>query len=189
MTPSAQPSQQIQPELGAGERLFWAGQPRQGVVLRGSDAFLIPFSLMWGGFSFFWETSVIQSDAPGFFVLWGIPFVIMGTYLIAGRFLVDARQRAHTWYGVTNERILIVSGLFSRKVKSLNLRTLTDLSMSEKQGGEGTITFGSGLPFGDWFAGFGGWPGMEAQMSPRFELIPHVKTVYETIRAAQRDAR
>lgn len=188
MTQPTQSYSQIQPELGTGERNLWSGQPRQGPVLRGSDVFLIPFSLLWGGFAFFWEWTVLQSDAPIFFALWGIPFVLAGLYMILGRFFVEAKQRERTWYGVTNERIIIVSGLLSRKVKSLNLRTLADLSLTQTKNGEGSISFGSGSPFGSMFGSFAGWPGMEAYLGPRFDMIANVKTVYETIRTAQRAA-
>ncbi len=33
----------LRPELGAGEKLLWGGQPRRGVRLRPTDAMLIPF--------------------------------------------------------------------------------------------------------------------------------------------------
>jgi hypothetical protein len=176
-------------ELGSGERLLWSGQPKQGVVFRASEWFMTPFALMWGGFAIFWEWQVLQSDAPPFFALWGIPFVLIGLYLILGRFIVEARQRASTFYGVTNESVLIVSGLFTRKVKSLALRTLSDLAVSEQASGEGTISFGGGAPFASWFGGFGAWPGMEAYLGPRFEMIPNAKSVYNTIRDAQRSAK
>jgi len=178
--------QDIQSQLSAGENVLWSGQPRQGIVLRGSDAFMIPFSLMWGGFAIFWEASVIASNAPVFFVLWGVPFVLIGIYLIIGRFFFEAKQRARTYYAVTSERILIVSGLFSQKVKSLNLRTLSDLSLSEGKNGLGTISFGGGSPFASLFGGFSGWPGMEAHLGSRFDRIENAKTVYEIIRKTQR---
>jgi hypothetical protein len=181
-------TEDIKTQLSTGERVLWSGQPRQGIILRGADAFMIPFSLLWGGFAIFWELSVINSNAPAFFVLFGIPFVLIGIYLIIGRFFFEAKHRAHTYYAVTNERVLIVSGLFGRKVQSLNLRTLSDLSLSETKGDEGTITFGGGSPFGSMFGGFSGWPGMGAYLGPRFELVANAKTIFETIRGAQRAA-
>jgi hypothetical protein len=179
-------NEEIRTQLSSNERLLWSGQPRQGLVLRGSDTFAIPFSLMWGGFAIFWESSVLNSNAPGFFILWGIPFVIVGLYLIIGRFFVDARQRARTFYAVTDERIIIVTGVLNRNVKSLNLRTLSDISLTEGKSDEGSISFGGVSQFYSRFGGFSGWPGMNAQMGPRFDLIAGAKTVYDIIRNAQR---
>jgi hypothetical protein len=175
-------------ELLSGEKALWVGQPRQGILLRGADVFFIPFGLLWGGLAFFWEFSVITSGAPFLVVLLGIPFVLIGIYIIIGRFYVDAKQRARTFYAVTNERVLIVSGLFSRKVKSLNLRTLSDLSLSEGKGNEGTISFGGSFPFAGLFGGFSGWPGMGAFLGARFEQISGARAVFEVIRRAQRVA-
>jgi hypothetical protein len=177
----------IESQLAPNERLLWSGQPRQGVLLRASDTFLIPFSLLWGGFAIFWEVGVLSTDAPFFFKLWGIPFVLVGLYIMIGRFFVDARQRGKTYYGVTNERIIIVSGLLSRKIKSLNLRTLTDVSLDEKSDGRGTVTFGSTNPM-LWWSGGITFPGWGQQSTPSFELIPEAKKVYEIIRNAQRQS-
>lgn len=185
---SQQPEDVLRRELGPSERLHWFGQPRQGIMLRSSDALLIPFSLMWGGFAIFWEASVLLTNAPKFFALWGIPFVIIGLYMIVGRFWTDARQRANAFYGVTNERVLIVSGLFSQQTKSLNLETLADLSISEKSDGVGTITFGS-VPFWAWMYGGAVWPGMGMQLVPQLELVPDACAVYDLIRKAQKEAK
>lgn len=175
----------IRTELGAGEQVLWSGQPRQGVFLRGTDAFAIPLSLLWAGFAVFWLVSAIQSNAPPFFVLFGVPFVLVGIYIVAGRFFVEARQRAATHYAVTPLRVIIASGLFTRKVKSLNLKTLSDLSLSQQGDGSGTITLDSQNPFAFAFGGMSSWPGAEQYLGPRFDLIAQAREVYETIRKAQ----
>jgi hypothetical protein len=178
-------SDSIRNQLDSGERVLWAGQPRQGVALRGADIAMIPFSLLWGGFAFFWEWSVIKSDAPLLFALWGIPFVVIGLYMIVGRFFGDAWQRSKTHYAVTNERILIVDGLFTTTVRTARLSGLTDVSLSEHSGGEGSISFGAGtLPA--MFRSFSAWPGMRDRMGLQFELVPDAKTVFDLIRRTQK---
>jgi hypothetical protein len=167
--------------LSSGERLLWSGAPRQGVVFRSADGLLIPLSLMWGGFAFFWEAMVLCSDGPAFMKLWGVPFVLVGLYLIVGRFFHDAWSRSRTTYGVTNERIVIVNGV---NEKSLPLKTLAEVTLTTRSDGSGTIQFGS-LPFGAW-SGMGfSWPGMPRV--PVFESIPDAHTVHDLIRRAQKE--
>ena len=178
---------QIKSELGSNEQLLWHGRPQLGLRLRAADVFLVPFSLLWGGFAIFWEASVLIAGAPFFFMLWGIPFVLVGLYLIVGRFFVDARQRSKTYYGVTDERAIIISGLFHRSVKSLNIAALNDVALTEKHDGSGTITLGAALPWQTWFGG-SGWPGSRQYAIPSFEMIDNARQVYEIIRESQRDA-
>jgi hypothetical protein len=171
--------------LESGESLIWAGVPRQGLLLRASDVFMIPFSLLWGGFAIFWELSVIDSGAPFWFSIWGIPFVLVGLYLIIGRFFVDARSRANTAYGLTDRRVIIVSGITRKSTKSLPLRTLTDISLTERGDGSGTILLGPQQPFASWYAGMQ-WPGMGQHLAPGFELINDAKQVHHQLLEAQR---
>jgi hypothetical protein len=162
--------------------------PRQGIRLRGGDILMIPFSLLWGGFAFFWEYSVLQQkDAPVFFALWGIPFVLAGIYIIIGRFFVDSYQRSRTFYAVTDHRVLIVSGLFNREIKSLSLSNLSEISLQERADGSGSILFGPSNPLYAMWASTS-WPGMSKRMAPAFDLVEDVRHVYEVLRATQRRA-
>ncbi|QEH33854.1 hypothetical protein OJF2_23850 [Aquisphaera giovannonii] len=180
--------EKIRPELTRSEKLVWCGQPPQGFMLRAADALLIPFSILWGGFAVFWEVTAIAMGAPVFFVLWGIPFVLMGLYITVGRFWADARRRASTVYAVTSERVLIVSGVWTRSVKSLDIASLTDMALTERRDGAGTITFGSVPYFYGWYAA-SGWPGLAAQQVPSFDLADGARQVYEQIRAVQKASR
>jgi len=177
------------------ENLLWAGRPKGGFLLRGSDVFMIPFSIFWCGFAIFWmigasralwasegETTPINYIFP----LFGLPFVIVGLYMVFGRFLVDKAQREKTTYGVSNERVIIKSGLFSSTVKSLNLRTLSDITLKERKDGSGMITFGASNPMFSMFEGMNWWPGTSQYQSPAFDSIPEAKKVYDLIRQQQK---
>lgn len=178
--------QALDRELSGSERMLWSGIPRQGFVLRSSDAFFVPFSLLWGGFVVFWEHGAISSHAPPFMVLWGVPFVLVGVYVIFGRFFVDRYQRSRIHYAVTDERVLIIRGSANREVKSLPLQTLSEITMRERTDGSGTITFGPLDPRYAMWTGMGSpWPGLGKRLPPSFELIPNVRSVYDTIRDAQ----
>ncbi len=184
----ATPASEIERELSSGEKLLWSGRPGQGLRLRAADAFMIPFSLLWCGFAISWEYSAINQGAGLFFMLWGLPFILIGLYIVFGRFFIDAKMRERTFYGVTNERLIIVSGLLSRQTKSLPLRTLSDLSLTERADGSGTITLGPSLmPFAQNLPA--GWPGADKYSPPAFDLIERAKETYELIRQAQRVAQ
>ncbi len=184
---NANAEMEIVRHLESGESLLWSGVSRQGVFLRASDAFMIPFSLLWGGFAIFWEVTAIAGGAPFFFALFGVPFVLIGLYIIGGRFFVDAKLRANTYYGLTDRRVIIVSGLFSTTTNSLPLRTLHDFSVQERKDRTGTVMFGRPHPFAAWYAGMQ-WPGMGQHQVPSFELIDNAKQVHDQIIEAQRSA-
>lgn len=179
----------IRAELGPGEQVVWSGRPRQGLVLRPFGALAVPFSLLWAGFAVFRLVSAARSGAPLPFVLFGVPFVAVGAYIVLGRFFVEARQRGNTFYAVTSQRIVIASGLLGRKVKSLHLKTISDLSLDERGDGSGTIAFGPQPPLAAMFGGMSSRPGAEQYLGQRFDLVPQARAVCESIRKAQAAAR
>ena len=171
---------ELREHLNIGERLLWTGIPKQGITFNSSDKFLIPFSLVWGGFAIFWETTSIVMGAPFFFSLFGVPFVLIGLYLIIGRFFVDARRRKNTLYGLTNTRILIKSGAKTKTIKSLNIKALSDITLNENADGSGTIY----LSAEGTFQAIGrntSWPGMTSKAPSALEMITDVRRVYKQI--------
>ena len=145
----------FQPELLSGESIYWAGVPNPGKIFHSDDLVLIPFTLLWGGFAIFWEASVLgyttfgskpssTHSAPSFFVLWGIPFVLVGQYMIWGRFIMDAWLKRRTFYAVTNRRVLLLQEAWKSKRRFLFLEALPEIS---REGTAiGTLWLGPKLP-------------------------------------------
>ncbi len=174
----------IRRELGPGERLLWSGQPRRGIRLQPADAVFISFTLLWSGFAIVWEYQAIEG-AGLFFALAGVPFILIGVYMIVGRFFADARRRAKTAYALTDQRVLIVSDFFGRRLTSLPLATSIELSVTERADRSGTTTFGRAQPMQSWTASIP-WPGTNVYAAPSFEQIEEVRQVYDLVSNAQR---
>lgn len=166
------------PQLLQNEQVKWDGQPYSGLLLRPIDVALIPFSLFWAGFAVFWNWGVWNSEAPISFRLFGLPFLIIGFYVVFGRFFADIFLRRKTRYFVTNRRILLTKSV-GRSVKSLDIKRLPGLELDERSDGSGTIRFGAA---GGWLTGgqFGIWqPSLDPVL--QFTRIPNVRSVYEII--------
>ena len=78
--------------------------------------------------------------------------------------------------------MIINSGIFSPTTKSLNVRTISDVTLQERANGSGTITFGATNPLAAFYSGTS-WPGVP--QTPSFEMIPDARRVYDIIRDAQ----
>lgn len=101
--------QQMHPHLNANETIEWIAQPKQGFLLRKNDGCLIPFSLVWGGFAIIWELFAILNQEI-FFMIFGIPFVLLGLYIMFFRFIHDLINRKKTIYALSNHRLLLKKG-------------------------------------------------------------------------------
>ncbi|WP_421935680.1 hypothetical protein [Phenylobacterium sp.] len=159
----------VQPYLRAGERITWTGRPPSGPRFHSRDVFLVPFSLLWGGFAIFWELSVLSTPGPGFFAIWGVPFVAIGLYMIIGRFFVDAWLRGRTVYALTTERALVLRTLVSEKLLSGRL----DAAVVERRNdGRGVLRFGGSPGSFSVFQSRGmGWDIWHPSLSDRVEFL------------------
>lgn len=105
---SLRATQMVREHLRPGEDLIWAGTPDRAALFSTGDAFLIPFSILWFSFACFWEAGVTQAGG-GFMSLFGIPFIVLGLYIVAGRFVYKRISHGRTAYGVTGDRAIIVT--------------------------------------------------------------------------------
>lgn len=178
----------FRPSLLANEHILWAGKPKQGVALSARDGFLIPFSLLWGGFALFWNIAVwtfpTDGNGTGWFMrLWGLPFLVVGLYLIFGRFLHDSAIRKRLNYAVTDRRVLISrQSLFSSRITSLDLHRLPRLELTEFRDQTGTLTFeAEGFNLFSASAGMNWWlPSVGTGI--QFFRIEHPRMAYDLIR-------
>ena len=189
----------FQPELLTGERILWTGQPNPRIIFAPYDFFMVPFSLLWGGFALFWEAGVLGlipgamkngGNAPFIFPLFGSVFVAVGLYFIIGRFFYKVWNKKRTWYALTNHRAIIISSGRSKNVQTANLDSLAGINKTEGTNGHGSILFGSiGFPMSAYQnTGMDFFTARYAQAVPAFFDIADVNDVYR-LACEQRKAK
>ena len=99
--------------LDADESILWQGAPDSKIRFTGNLGQSL-FGLFFGGFALFWmgaaamlgrETGIIGMVFP----LFGLPFLLVGLYMVFGRFLWGAYVRRGTFYTLTNKRAYIAT--------------------------------------------------------------------------------
>lgn len=123
--------------LSAGESVLWRGQPEAGHLFNTGNIPLAFFGLFFLGFSLFWEWNAIESGIV-FMMLWGLPFVAVGAYLVFGQFIHAAYLRNKTFYVITNQRLLIKKG---RNISIYHANDLPPSTLRIHSNGNGTIFF------------------------------------------------
>jgi hypothetical protein len=170
--------------LESGERLTWWDRPQRGIVFRGSDGFLIPFSIVWASGASYGAVAMLNKatfSPPE--VLMSLLFLALAIYIVIGRFLHDVWRRGRIVYGLTDRRVLIVR---PSKLVSLSLEGITELNLEERGSGRGSIGFGPGSEKFGWNRQ-SPWSGEPAV--PTFELIAEARKVHTAIRDAQKKAQ
>jgi len=185
----------LQDELSSGESLLWTGKPNPRVIFHASDSYMIPFSLMWGGFAIFWEAGVSgigpwagKGSPWSFGMLWGVPFVLIGQYMIWGRFFYTAWKKKRVLYALTTERLIVLVRPPQAKVISRYLENVPGIEKEIRSDGLGTLKFGETPPI------YGGGRGKNASMeglylnssTPVFVDIDNARDVADMI---QREIR
>jgi hypothetical protein len=189
--------QELQPELSSGERILWTGQPSRKSVFGSQDWFMVPFSFLWGGFAIFWEAGVLgmfgfEGKRPvhpvsWFMALWGVPFVLIGQYLIWGRFLYVAWKKKKIIYAVTDKRILVVNLAPRRRVVAAYLQQLPAIEKSLRANGIGTLTFGLTPMVAGWGRSTNNfsWDGGLSASIPIFIDVEDADSVYRIVSDAR----
>lgn len=94
------------PHLNDGEHVIWQGRPSSRLfVFRTYDAFIIPFSILWGIISL--AALIFGIIHPAMPIASGLIFSVLALYMGIGRFYVSQKRRNGTRYALTNTRALI----------------------------------------------------------------------------------
>ena len=131
--------------LDDDEELLWTGAPDSGVHVSPSDIPKSAFGLFFLSFAIFWTylASSNSAQAGGLisvvFPLFGLPFILVGAYLVGLRFFWDAFRRGKTRYALTNQRAIIATSVPGRSMASYPIHAMGRIVL--EPGPPDTVTF------------------------------------------------
>jgi hypothetical protein len=129
--------------LSKSEYIIWFGKPETTIYFTHSDFILIPFSLLFGIPAILWEIqtfNMIQKNGLADFY-YGIPFLIMGLYLLFGRFIFKKWKKKRTYYAITNKRIIIMTNIWGTHFNNMVISSILKISKKINSIGVGTLVF------------------------------------------------
>jgi hypothetical protein len=132
----------FQNEMLRDEKILWSGQPEQNLFLTVRNIVQIIFALVWLGITGSVGYFAIESFDI-FTMLFLVPFVLIGLYLLFGSFIYSDYQKKRTYYAVTNQRVLILINSSNKVVKSKLISQIPVLNKTTNKDGIGTIQFES----------------------------------------------
>jgi hypothetical protein len=149
----------LRQDLLNGEEILWTGQPDPSVLFTQEDIFLVPFSLLWGGFAICIAGLVVYTAfrhpenvhySNYSWIAWPILsiFIAFGLYMIFGRFIYKRYKKRHTYYAVTNKRVLVLTEVRRSDLRAVRFCGIPVLNKDIRSSGTGNIVFGRKLPFG-----------------------------------------
>ena len=106
--------------------------------------------------------------------MFGLPFVLVGAYLMVGRFFWDSYTRSKTRYALTTKRGIIAKQAAGRSLKSYPIQAETEIEFLP--GPEATIYFAKEIRHGK----NGSYTTQHG-----FRYVPGGEEVYRLIRAIQ----
>lgn len=177
----------IQPEMQTRERLMWSGRPPQGLRFRKQDIPTVLFGLAWTGVAVFWTWSVWEETAELIPTLMGGLMILIGVHQFLGRFFLESYVRSRTFYGVSDQRMVILKAGPPRSFQSLDLAELPDVSLETEGLDGGVLRFAPDVTV--MVKGKGRRRRRVQRRGPHFELETGARSAYEIIKRAQYDAR
>jgi hypothetical protein len=117
--------------LDPDERLLWQGAPATGLRFTGGGLAKSAFGVFFLAFSVFWVTMASSIGHGTAFPVFGVPFVLVGLWLVVGHWFYDAYKRKHARYALTTRRAIIARSMMGRKLLSYEIGRNSPIALIE----------------------------------------------------------
>ncbi|HCS40699.1 MAG: hypothetical protein ACYDH2_03290 [Anaerolineaceae bacterium] len=180
-------------ELNAGESIEWCGKPNQEIFFEKEDIVTLLPNLVFSSLIVFilskFFLNTISFLGIVVFILLTTLFTFNAITMLAGKLIIGPWRHRKTVYAVTNQRIIIISGIENRNIKSIRLTGLKEINVSYRKNGKGIIRFGNAIetPWDTRYTTHLYYLVERNVYIPEFEMIEDVRKVYNLIKKLQNE--
>lgn len=181
--------------LEEGEHILWQGQPVPGIdwsQLFGPQTIV---GAVFTGFSMFWMAAsammISTGDTPfpfNLFPLFGLPFLLIGLFMLFGHVLLDAYVRRGTWYSVSTRQFFIARNIYGRKrLEAVRIANVSEVKLLDETPGSVIVEVERPLGFHTSQRPGRGVGGMATERQTyRLARIAEARQVWQMLRDQQR---
>jgi hypothetical protein len=134
--------------LDEGEEILWQGRPDTSLVFDANALITSAFGVVFLSGALLWLNFALTHTAglgilAVIFPAFGLIFVVIGLYLVAGHYHASAYRRRNTWFTLTSKRAYVATAfLGQRSLKSWAVTPTLTLLLAD--GTPGSIWFDPG---------------------------------------------
>jgi hypothetical protein len=163
--------QEFSAYLLPNEELLWVEKPVQGFRTQMEDWYLVTNFVIWCCFIL---VLFRKSGIEEIIHVIQLSLILSILYQLIFRYYYDLLKRKNSVYGISNQRILIKSGILNSEVTTLDIKNLPPVSLIHFKENKGSIKFGE-----DVSTGIG--KSIRVHYAPKFDTIEEVSSVYQLI--------
>lgn len=181
----------LEAELQPGERVLWLGRPKHGLLAHNRDLEFVLQGLLWVFLLLLIAQDVVFGPKPVILSGRTIGEILLSAHIFIAFFVVFPLQRSHTYYALTNQRVIAVSGVLRRHVQSIYLQSRPGLTLTEEaaEGDRGDILITPTVFLAGWQPTPNQAPSLSHAAPLYLEAVPHVHDLYKDIKHLEKNPR
>lgn len=116
--------------LDKNEKILWEGKPQFWPFLFSRSSPLVTVGVLWSGIMLIITLNALADPGPLKYIIFFMPHFWIGLVLIFGPLLYNALVYKHTYYAITDKRIIIQKGWIGRDFDIIDFDQITNAEVN-----------------------------------------------------------
>lgn len=116
--------------LNTNEKVFWEGTPSFWPFFLGRSLPATIFAIFWMGFLAIFFVASLSAPGPTKYIIFLTPHFWIGMFMLFGPTIYNALVFKHTYYAITDKRVIIQKGWIGRDFEMIDFDQITNAEVN-----------------------------------------------------------